>query len=83
MAKLRGALIEILESRSHGLTIIPDRVRINGVDVGVIAAGGIKVNTDDSDIVSVELTLFPERVVIGHAAPAELDAPIYRSLLAS
>lgn len=59
-----GARVEIVESdHEPGGPVIPTNVRINGVDVGLLAKAP-KVGTGDGDVTTVTLVLLPASVEI-------------------
>lgn len=64
-----GAHVEIVEHRP-GLDaadlpcIKPNMVRVNGVDVGLLAKDGVEVLAADDDTTMIRLTLLPRTVTI-------------------
>lgn len=77
-----GAVIEILESRaapSVGV-VIPNEIRINGVSLLAPSDRPVTVHEmdiTDGDVVSVTLTLFARRIIIGTEADVAAQPPIY------
>lgn len=64
--EFRGATIEIID-RGKGPSLIRDRVLINGVEVGLLAEGGLVISpVTPNDIVTVTLILIPDKIVIRH-----------------
>lgn len=67
MSDMRGAHIEIVDPKSFGDdgAIVPTKVLVNGVDVGLVAQDGVHIGSLDGDsITTVTFTLFPSRVTI-------------------
>lgn len=62
----RGAHIEIVDpTTTSGGPLLPRRVLINGVDVGLVAKDGARIEVGDSQTVTqVVLTLYPSRLTI-------------------
>jgi hypothetical protein len=63
-----GAVVEIVERGSGTGPVIPRAVKVNGVDVGLVAAESVKVDLGDTEgtPATVTLTLLPRRIVIGY-----------------
>lgn len=75
---MSGALVEIIEDGGEPGMVVYNQVRINGTDVGWIAAGGVHVDPGDpSTPVTVTLTLLPRevRIIPGEYKPRHLKAP--------
>ncbi|MEO3974360.1 hypothetical protein AAFN69_10905 [Streptomyces sp. CAU 1734] len=52
------------------------RVLVNGTDVGLVAAGSIRVRVRDDDVTTVTVTLIPSRLEIrGEHADGERTQP--------
>jgi hypothetical protein len=64
---LKGAVVEIVEPGGvHNGPVIPTRVRVNGVDVGLIVDGGVVIDPGHApdQPTTVTLKLLPASVVI-------------------
>lgn len=69
-----GAVVEIIELTTMDPPCIrPDRVLVNGIDVGLVAQGGVTVEPIDEDyggVLTVTLVLLARRVEI-KASPSD------------
>lgn len=64
---MRGAHVEIVDPKSFGAdgAIVPTKVLVNGVDVGLVSGDGVQIGPlNGDDLVSVTFTLYPSRVTI-------------------
>jgi hypothetical protein len=66
-----GARVEIVESdHEPGCVIVPTHVRVNGVDVGLLAKAPVVAMSGD-DATTVTLVLLPSHVEITGDGPQE------------
>lgn len=68
--KMEGAHVEIVDVSlaSGGGPLMPSQVLVNGVDVGLVAKGGVRLDTGGiGEATTVTLTLLPQSVVIRSA----------------
>lgn len=80
----QGARIEIIDPDPDAPVLLPSRVRVNGVDVGLIAEGGVELKQGDvsvglepgswTDPTTVTLVLFASSVEIRRATHEEAAA---------
>lgn len=61
---ITGAHVEILDlSEDEPMALIPERVLVNGVDVGLLAEGGFSIDPGGrNQPVTVTLRLLPSRI---------------------
>lgn len=61
----RGAVVEIIDTNPDGRVLCPRAVKVNGVDVGLLADGGVIVEAGSAQQETrVTLILQPSKVVI-------------------
>jgi hypothetical protein len=69
--KPEGAIVEIIDGMDgveRSDFLMPDRVLVNGTDVGFIAENGLKINACDAGApATVTITLVPKRIEIKRA----------------